>query len=72
MMLQRKREMGNGYSYMEANSFPHNLPTYLNIYIYIYIYYKGKDGLNIWEGFPKEELKEGERERERESLSKNF
>ena len=38
MMLQRKREMGNGYSYMEANSFPHNLPTYLNIYIYIYIY----------------------------------
>ena len=37
MMLQRKREMGNGYSYMEANSFPHNLPTYLNIYIYIYI-----------------------------------
>ena len=35
MMLQRKREMGNGYSYMEANSFPHNLPTYLNIYIYI-------------------------------------
>ena len=68
MMLQRKREMGNGYSYMEANSFPHNLPTYLNIYIY----YKGKDGLNIWEGFPKEELKEGERERERESLSKNF
>ena len=26
--VTKKREIGNGYSYMEANSFPYNIPTY--------------------------------------------
>ena len=53
MMLQGKEkwEMGNGYSYKEANPFPYNLPTYPKGFFFFFLN-EGKEQLEIfyWRG----------------------
>ena len=44
--VTKKRERGNGYSYMEANSFPYNIPTYPKR---IFFFNEGKEGLKNFE-----------------------